>query len=258
MTSRLGLGCLVGCAGPANRVYHPVRRASEKFHRGLPAPSPAEYRLVPGAGRRRSVASRLPTSSSTKQAGQRFGAAMADFLAGIGYKNRDPPRPPGADCSPNLTAGARGPMQFETATFAERPGLAGIAKPKYLDPAGAIPAARQRCWRMTALLGTGKRALLAYKPEPGITPTRSWTWANRYAVAVDVVWAARWKDHPGLRTLPRSRIEGPLVYRASYYPHFPFRPRHRPHPSARRQGLSRPGRSSSPADTQAAARRSRD
>jgi len=108
-------------------------------------------------------------------------------------------------------------MQFETATFAEAARLAGIANPNICDPADAIPAA-------AALLahdgapGNWQRALLAYNPNPAY-PDEVMTWANRYAVAVEVVWPLNGKITQGFGPTSLT-LEGPLVYQGKYYPHF--------------------------------------
>jgi len=155
------------------------------------------------------VGSRPRISSSYEQAAQRFGLQW-QILAGIGEVETEHGRLD-ADCSPNY-AGARGPMQFETATFAEAARLAGIANPNICDPADAIPAA-------AALLahdgapGNWQRALLAYNPNPAY-PDEVMTWANRYVMAVEVVWPLDGKITQGFG-LPRSRSRDLWSTRAS-------------------------------------------
>jgi len=81
------------------------------------------------------------------------------------------------------------------------------------------------------------------QPEPGI-PDEVMTWANRYAMAVDVICRSMARS-PRVSDLPSLTLEPPLVYEGRYYPHF-----HRASTIAARLGrlfeLSRPGSSSSP------------
>jgi murein DD-endopeptidase MepM/ murein hydrolase activator NlpD len=205
---RLGCGCLVGCAGPliafiilCGGVGILAGSCAVAAEPALPAPAsisgiPPAYLVL------------------YEQAAQRFGLQW-QILAGIGYIETHHGSLD-ADCSPNY-AGARGPMQFETATFVEAARLAGIANPNICDPAGAIPAA-------AALLshdgapGNWQQALLAYNPNPAY-PDEVMTWANRYAIAVDLVWPLTGSITQGFG--PTSvTLEPPLVYEGKYYPHF--------------------------------------
>ena len=208
MTSRLGLGCLVGCAGPliafiilcggVGILAGSCAGAAEQV-----VPAPASISGIPPA-----------YLVLYEQAAQRFGLQW-QILAGIGRVETNHGQD-GAGCTANF-AGARGPMQFETATFAEAARLAGIANPNICDPADAIPAA-------AALLahdgapGNWQRALLAYNPNPAY-PDEVMTWANRYVMAVDVVWPLDGKITQGFGPTSLT-LEPPLVYEGRYYPHF--------------------------------------
>ena len=208
MTARLGLGCLVGCAGPlvafiilcggVGILAGSCAIAAEQV-----VPAPASISGIPPA-----------YLVLYEQAAQRFGLQW-QILAGIGRVETNHGQD-GAGCTPNF-AGARGPMQFETATFVEAARLAGIANPNICDPADAIPAA-------AALLahdgapGNWQKALLAYNPNPAY-PDEVMTWANRYAVAVEVVWPLDGKITQGFGPTSLT-LEGPLVYQGKYYPHF--------------------------------------
>ena len=205
---RLGCGCLVGCAGPliafiilCGGVGILAGSCAVVAQAGLPAPAslsgiPPAYLVL------------------YEQAGQRFGLQW-QILAGIGRVETDHGQD-GVGCSPN-GAGARGPMQFEPATFAEAARLAGIANADICNPTDAIPAA-------AALLAhdgapaNWQAALLAYNPNPAY-PDEVMTWANRYAMAVDLVWPLDGKITQAFG--PTSfTLEGPLVYAGKYYPHF--------------------------------------
>ena len=126
------LGCLVGCAGPL--IAFIILCGGVGILAGSCAvaaepvvPAPASISGIPPA-----------YLVLYEQAGERFGLQW-QMLAGIGQIETHHGRVD-ADCSPNY-AGARGPMQFEPATFAEAARLAGIANPNICDPADAIPAA---------------------------------------------------------------------------------------------------------------------
>jgi murein DD-endopeptidase MepM/ murein hydrolase activator NlpD len=149
-----------------------------------------------------------------EQAGERFGLQW-QVLAGVGQIETHHGRLD-ADCAPN-SSGARGPMQFLSATFAEAARLAGIANPDICNPADAIPAA-------AALLAhdgapqNWHAALLAYNPNPKY-PDEVMTWANRYAVSAQVIWPlqgniTQWFGPTSLT------LEPPLVYQGKYYAHF--------------------------------------
>jgi hypothetical protein len=205
---RLGCGCLVGCAGPliafiilCGAVGILAGSCAVAAEPALPAPAsisgiPPAYLVL------------------YEQAGRRFGLQW-QILAGIGRVETNHGQD-GAGCTPNF-AGARGPMQFEAATFAEAARLAGIANPNICDPADAIPAA-------AALLshdgapGNWQAALLAYNPNPAY-PDEVMTWANRYAMAVDLVWPLDGKITQGFGPTSLA-LEPPLVYEGKYYPHF--------------------------------------
>jgi murein DD-endopeptidase MepM/ murein hydrolase activator NlpD len=208
VTRRLGLGCAIGCAGPLVAFIIlcgavGILAGSCAVAAGPSVPAPAAISGIPP-----------DYLVLYEQAGERFGLQW-QILAGIGRVETDHGQD-GVGCTPNR-AGAQGPMQFLPATFAEAVRLAGIADPDICDPADAIPAA-------AALLAhdgapaNWHAALLAYNPNPAY-PDEVMTWANRYAMAVQVIWPLRGNVTQGFG--PTSfTLEPPLVYEGKYYPHF--------------------------------------
>jgi hypothetical protein len=208
VTSRLGLGCAVGCAVPLVAFIIlcgavGILAGSCAIAAAPAGPPPASISGIPPA-----------YLVLYEQAGQRFGLQW-QILAGIGQVETRHGQD-GEGCTPNR-AGARGPMQFEPATFAEAASLAGIANPDICNPADAIPAA-------AALLahdgapGDWHAALLAYNPNPAY-PDEVMTWANSYVMAVDVVWPLTGSITQGFGPTSLA-LEPPLVYEGKYYPHF--------------------------------------
>ena len=208
MTSRLGCGCLVGCAGPL--VAFVIVCGAIGILAGSCAIAAEPAAAPPTA------ISGIPPAYLVlyEQAGERFGLQW-QVLAGVGEVETEHGRLD-TDCSPN-SAGARGPMQFLPGTFARAARLAGIANSDICNPADAIPAA-------AALLASDgapadwHAALLHYNPNPAY-PDEVMTWANRYAGAIQVIWPldgtiTQWFG-PTSNTL-----EPPLVYQGKSYPHF--------------------------------------
>lgn len=89
-------------------------------------------------------------------------------------------------CAPNA-AGARGPMQFLSATFAHAARLAGIARADVCNPADAIPAAAAYL-RSNGAPADWRRALYRYNPADWYPPLVM-GWAARYGYGASaVVW----------------------------------------------------------------------
>jgi hypothetical protein len=208
MTGRLGLGCLVGCAGPliafiilCGGVGILAGSCAVAAEPALPAPAsisgiPPAYLVL------------------YEQAGERFGLQW-QVLAGVGYIETHHGRLD-ADCAPNF-AGARGPMQFLPSTFARAARLAGIANPDICNPTDAIFAAAALL-RADGAPANWTAALLHYNPNPAY-PDEVMTWANSYVMAVQVVWPLDGNITQGFG--PTSvTLEPPLVYEGKSYPHF--------------------------------------
>ena len=207
MTGRVAYGCAIGCAGPLVAFIILCGAVGILAGSCAIAAEPAQAQAPIGD---------IPPSYLVlyEQAGERFGLQW-QVLAGVGQIETHHGRLD-ADCAPN-SSGARGPMQFLSATFAEAARLAGIANPDICNPADAIPAA-------AALLAhdgapaNWHAALLAYNPNPKY-PDEVMTWANRYAVSAQVIWPlqgniTQWFGPTSLT------LEPPLVYQGKYYAHF--------------------------------------
>ena len=207
MTGRVAYGCAIGCAGPLVAFIILCGAVGILAGSCAIAAEPAQAQAPIGD---------IPPSYLVlyEQAGERFGLQW-QVLAGVGQIETHHGRLD-ADCAPN-SSGARGPMQFLSATFAEAARLAGIANPDICNPADAIPAA-------AALLAhdgapaNWHAALLAYYPNPKY-PDEVMTWANRYAVSAQVIWPlqgniTQWFGPTSLT------LEPPLVYQGKYYAHF--------------------------------------
>lgn len=207
MSRRAGYGCLIGCAGQLVALIILCGAigilAGSCAIAAAPVPQPAPIGDIPP-----------DYLVLYEQAAERFGIQW-QVLAGVGRVETDHGRLD-ADCAPN-GAGARGPMQFEPATFAEAARLAGLANANICDPHDAIFAA-------AALLAhdgapaNWHAALLAYNPNPAY-PDEVMTWANSYAVSVDVVWPLAGSISQGFGPTSLT-LEGPLVYEGKYYAHF--------------------------------------
>ena len=150
-----------------------------------------------------------------RAAGQRFGLDWS-VLAAIGEVETDHGRN-ASGCAPN-SAGARGPMQFEPATFAEAAALAGIAHPDICSPADAIPAAAALL-RSDGAPADWWHALYLYNHVDWYPPLVL-AWAQRYGATGIVVWpldGATLTQGFGPTTLA---LEPPLCYQGRCYPHF--------------------------------------
>ncbi len=207
MSRRLAYGCAIGCAGQLVALIILCGAigilAGSCAIAAAPVPSPAPIGDIPPA-----------YLVLYEQAAERFGIQW-QVLAGVGRVETDHGRGD-ANCAPNA-AGARGPMQFEPATFAEAARMAGISSPNICDPADAIFAA-------AALLAhdgapaNWQAALLAYNLDPAY-PDEVMTWANSYAVSVQVIWPLAGSITQGFGPTSLT-LEPPLVYQGKYYPHF--------------------------------------
>ena len=205
--SRLGYGCLIGCAGQL--IAFIILCGAVGILAGscaiaaVPVPAPAPIGDIPSA-----------YLVLYEQAGERFGLQW-QVLAGVGEIETHHGRGD-ASCAPNF-AGARGPMQFLPATFAEAARLAGIANPDICDPADAIPAAAALL-RADGAPQNWTAALLHYNPNPKY-PDEVMYWANRYAVSVQVVWPLDGKITQWFGPTSLA-LEPPLVYGGRSYAHF--------------------------------------
>jgi len=208
VTGRLGLGCAVGCAVPLVSLVIlcgaiGILAGSCAVAAVPAAPPPAAIGDIPPA-----------YLVLYEQAGERFGLQW-QVLAGIGRVETNHGRGD-ANCAPNA-AGARGPMQFLPATFAEAAKLAGIANPDICNPADAIPAAAALLQRDGAP-ANWHAALLHYNPNPAY-PDEVMTWANSYVMAVQVVWPLQGTITQWFGPTSNT-LEPPLVYQGKSYPHF--------------------------------------
>ncbi|MHB8960256.1 MAG: M23 family metallopeptidase [Candidatus Limnocylindrales bacterium] len=151
-----------------------------------------------------------------QQAAARFGLDW-EVLAAVGRVETDHGRNANG-CAPNA-AGARGPMQFLSATFAHAARLAGIARPDICDPADAIPAAAAYL-QSNGAPGDWQRALYRYNPA-GWYPPLVMGWARRYGYgAAAVVWpVAGALITQGFGPTPLA-LEPPRCYRGVCYAHF--------------------------------------
>ena len=150
-----------------------------------------------------------------RTAAERFGLDWS-VLAGIGEVETGHGRNANG-CAPNA-AGARGPMQFERATFVHAAALAGIAHPDICDPADAIPAAAALL-RSDGAPADWWHALYLYDHVSWYPPLVL-AWASRYGAAGIVVWpldGATLTQGFGPTALT---LEPPLCYEGVCYPHF--------------------------------------
>ncbi len=151
-----------------------------------------------------------------QQAAARFGLDW-EVLAAVGRVETNHGRNAGG-CAPNA-AGARGPMQFLTRTFAHAARLAGIAHADICDPADAIPAAAAYL-QSNGAPGDWQRALYRYNPADWYPPLVM-GWAARYGYGTStVVWpvaGARITQGFGPTSLA---LEPPRCYRGVCSPHF--------------------------------------
>ena len=151
-----------------------------------------------------------------QQAAARFGLDW-EVLAAVGRVETNHGRN-ASGCAPNA-AGARGPMQFLSATFAHAARLAGIAHPDICDPADAIPAAAAYL-QSNGAPGDWQHALYRYNPADWYPPLVI-SWARRYGYgAAAVVWpVAGARITQGFGPTPLA-LEPPRCYRGVCYLHF--------------------------------------
>jgi murein DD-endopeptidase MepM/ murein hydrolase activator NlpD len=118
-----------------------------------------------------------------QQAAARFGLDWP-VLAAVGRVETNHGRNANG-CAPN-SAGARGPMQFLSATFAHAARLAGLTDPDICDPADAIPAAAAYL-KSNGAPEDWQRALYRYNPADWYPPLVL-GWAQRYGYGALLVW----------------------------------------------------------------------
>lgn len=149
-----------------------------------------------------------------QQAAARFGLPWP-VLAAIGELGTDHGRD-AAGCAPDA-AGARGPMAFPEAAFADAATLAGLASPDICDPADAIPAAA------AYLVSNGapadwQRALSRYNPADGY-PAAVIRWAQRYGDGALVRWPLEGPLTQGFGPTTFT-VEPPRCIEGQCYAHF--------------------------------------
>jgi murein DD-endopeptidase MepM/ murein hydrolase activator NlpD len=150
-----------------------------------------------------------------RDAAARFGLDWT-VLAAVGEVETNHGRN-ASGCAPN-SVGARGPMQFEPATFVHAAKLAGIAKPDICDPADAIPAAAALL-RSDGAPADWWHALFLYNHVDWYPPLVL-SWASRYGATAIVVWpidGARITQGFGPTSLT---LEPARCFEGQCYPHF--------------------------------------
>ena len=175
--------------------------------------------VAPSADQRAAAVADIPPAylALYQQAAARF-ALDWEVLAAVGRVETNHGRNAGG-CAANA-AGARGPMQFLTRTFAHAAKLAGIAHPDICDPADAIPAAAAYL-QSNGAPADWQRALYRYNPADWYPPlVMGWARRYGYGAAAAVVWpvaGARITQGFGPTSLA---LEPRRCWRGTCYPHF--------------------------------------